>query len=120
MDKVSTPSFLHIPGTSTLVVVAQDFWNNVQTTRSTDLGKTWANASKPWPHTCDWTVQGSIHCGFGANMLTYDQTSGTIILLINNFTRDVPITPKHCDDPEVFDGGTFQLNSTDLGISKYR
>ena len=46
-------------------------------------------------------------------MLTYDATRQTIILLINNFTGDVPVTPKHCDDANVFDGGTFQLNSTE-------
>jgi hypothetical protein len=29
----------------------------------------------------------------------------------------VPVTPKHCDDPHVFDGGTFQLDSMDFGVT---
>ena len=41
-------------------------------------------------------AQGSIHCGWGANMLTYDASSKTIILLMNNYTNgDCLAHPPH-------------------------
>ena len=141
MDHVSGPAFLHIPGTETLLLAVMDFADNVLFTRSTDLGLSWSNATKAMPQ-CNWVVNGSIHCDWGAQQLACtahnqsrhnmisrevsersdcmcldDAKSATVFLAVGNSTGGLG-KGHGCDDGDGNEeNGAWILKSTDAGAS---
>ena len=59
-------------------------------------GQTWLNATKMMPQ-CDWRVNGSIHCDWGAQQLMYDASSKTVFLAVGNSTGGLG-KGHGCDD----------------------
>ena len=59
-------------------------------------GVSWSNATKVMPQ-CNWVVNGSIHCDWGAQQLAYDAKSGTVFLAVGNSTGGLG-KGHGCDD----------------------
>ena len=56
------------------------------------LSNTWSNATKMMPQ-CEWVVDGSIHCDWGAQQLAYDAVKKVVFLAVGNSTGELLLDP---------------------------